>query len=170
MKKYYKIIIAIGLLIIVSCSRESSHEKENVADAFALVSNEVTPGDYVEIKFSKKNTVAEIGVMLGNIPIKAYSMGESYVFIMPVVSSGDYDVKLPEIDSDLILKLKVKEYISIAKPQEVIDDYLVKMDACFDIIKQNKSSVFAPTSAQTLILLNQLKEGMGCSNGRSRIC
>lgn len=144
--------------MLLSCSKDESGDQQEQTISYNLVKNEAEPGDYVEIKFTKKNPAQEVAVLLGSTAITAYEMEDSYVFIMPVLSPGSYEVRLPDINKDLALKLIVKTYTEITEPQTVIDDYLAKRDASFDAIIANKGSLTSPVSAQTLLVLDQIKE------------
>lgn len=159
MKKNYQTIIypILFLLFLGACSKEESASQQQDNVSVTLVKNEVEPGEYVEIKCNKKNPATEIKVLLGSIQVTAFAMGESYVFIMPVLAQGDYTIKIPQIN-DVGLNVKVKNYDPITEPQKVIDHYMASRDACFDAIVANKASLTSPTSARTLLVLDQLRQ------------
>src|SRR6187402_3539993 len=156
MEKTYKKLIflmAFVLLLTVSCSKDDSNdESENQIAAYALVSDVALPGEAVQIKSSKAVVESEIEVMLNNTPIKAYANGDSYVFIMPVLAPGNYTLKFHAADNDITLPLKVDNYVAITNPEEIINDFVVDRDKCFDLIKEKGSS------PETLLLIDQIKE------------
>jgi hypothetical protein len=138
---------------MVSCSKEETPEDKPVTQniTYSLVSNETLPGEVVEIKINKQITNSEIELILNNKPIKAYANGDySYVFITPVLASGDYTLKFT--DNDLSLKLKINSYTAIKNPEEVINEFVVNRDKCFEAIKEVGASL------ETLLLIDQIKE------------
>lgn len=157
MGKNYKklgVLILIGFLFLNSCSKEEGEDGPNVKETdYSLVSNEAVPGEVVEIKSAKSINGSETDVMINGTLVKAYaSGGSSYYFIMPVLASGNYELKMPNLNSDISLKLKVGDYVAITKPEQVINDFLVSRDKCFEQINKIGSS------AETLLLIDQIKE------------
>ena len=138
-------------MTVVSCSKNDTEASQG--STYNLVSNETLPGEAVEIKSNKPITESEISVMIDDKPVKAYANGEySYVFITPVLASGNYNLKFSVVNKDITLNLKVNNYVAITKPEEVISDFVVNRDKCFDAIKETGSSL------ETLILIDQIKE------------
>jgi hypothetical protein len=157
MKNYFKkrtLLLAVGCMLMLSCSKDDSKDESvNEVNTYSLVSDTTLPGEVVEIKTSVEITQPEIDVMLNNKAIKAYANGAySYVFITPVLTSGDYTLKLADSENENFLKLKVKDYVAITNPEEVINDFVVSRDKCFEAIKAVGSS------PETLLLIDQIKE------------
>lgn len=157
MKKHYFTLLSIVLFSIISCSKDEipkvQEDPITTVSKYTLVENEATPGDIVEIKSEQKITEQSINISLNNTKVDAYAVGEySYKFIVPAITSGNYDVKIPKTAEDLILKLKISPYTTIDKPEEIISSYVLKRDKCFEEI--NKSG----TSIETIILIDQIKQ------------
>lgn len=150
------IILFVGF-IIISCSKDDANNQSNT-DTLSLETKEALPGEIVEIKTNKTITLEEVNVVLGTETVKAYRINEkAYAFVLPVIATGNYDLKIPEINKDLALDFTVKMYAPITKPQDVIDDYIADRDECFEKIINNNSSI-NPVSPETVILINQIKE------------
>lgn len=156
MKKLNKklpLLATLVLLLIMSCSKTEEITPVEPSATYTLVSNETSPGEVVEIKVNKTMTNSEIEVLLNDKKIKAYSNGEySYVFITPVLDSGNYNLKFSVANSNVALNLMVRNYVAITNPENVISDFVVNRDKCFDIIKK------AGTSLETLMMIEQIKE------------
>lgn len=156
MGKNYKklsVLLLIGFLFLNSCSKEEESGPIIKDTDYSLVSTEVVPGEVVEIKSAKAINGSETDVTINDTHIKAYaSGGSSYYFIMPVLASGNYELKMPNLNSEISLKLKVGDYVAIAKPEQVINDFLLNRDKCFEQISKIGST------AETLLLIDQIKE------------
>ncbi|HAT81577.1 MAG TPA: hypothetical protein DCS17_09505, partial [Flavobacterium sp.] len=102
---------------------------------------------------------SDIDVVLNNTSIKAYKISDfSYIFTLPVIPSGKYDLKLPTLNKDLILNLTVKTYTPITNPTEVIAAYIVTRNKCFDEMSKNTSVVPFKTTPETLQMIDQIKQ------------
>lgn len=81
----------------MSCSKEEDNPTDEGQEiVLSLVSSKVLPGDAVQITSSHAIPLGEIEVLLNDKTIKAYSIDNyNYVFVLPVVNSGDYTLKVP---------------------------------------------------------------------------
>lgn len=153
------LLATLLLLLIMSCSKTEDVKTVEQGPIFNLATSEFTPGDIVEIKSNKAVTLSEIDIVLNNSTIKAYKMNDlSYVFTLPVIPSGNYELKLPTIDKNLILNLIVKTYTPITNPTEVIATYIVTRNKCFDEMSKNTSVVPFKTTPETLQMIDQIKQ------------
>jgi len=154
MKQFYKklsIFFTVGILLFTSCSKDET-TKEPTA-SYSLQSSETLPGEVVEIKTSKENKEQEIEVLLDGKPVKAYANGGySYVFMMPVLPSGNYDIILPSNKDNVTLKIKIGNYVAITNPEEVINEFINNRDESFEEIKK------MGTTPETLLLIDQMKQ------------
>lgn len=152
------------LFMIISCSKDDkleTPEPPTTISKFTLVETEATPGDIVEIKSEQKIIEQAITITLNNSSVNAYSTGEySYKFIVPVLNSGNYDIKLPNTDKNSVLTLKINSYTPINKPEEIIDDFILKRDKCFEEIKKIGSSL------ETITLIDQIKQEWDLQYGK----
>ena len=151
------VIFLIVLFSIISCSKDESQEVADTQSSsvlqYTLVETEATPGDIVEIKSEQKIIEEAINITLNNNTVNAYATSESsYKFIVPVLNSGNYDIKLPNLYKNSILTLKINTYTSITKPEEIIDGFILKRDKCFEEMKKIGSS------QETLTLIDQIKQ------------
>lgn len=162
MKKHLRklpLFASLFLLFIMSCSKQEDPVIIEESPIFTLVISEFTPGDIVEIKSNKTLMSSDIDIVLNNSTIKAYKLNDfSYVFTLPVIPSGKYDLKLPTINKDLILDLTVKTYTPITNPTEVIAAYIVTRNKCFDEMSKNISVIPFKTSLETLQMIDQIKQ------------
>lgn len=153
------LVASLFLLFSMSCSKQEDPVVIEESAIFTLVISEFTPGDSVEIKSNKALLSPDIDVVLNNTSIKAYKISDfSYIFTLPVIPSGKYDLKLPTINKDLILNLTVKTYTPIANPTEVIAGYVLTRNKCFDEMSKNTSVVPFKTSPETLQMIDQIKQ------------
>ncbi len=147
-------------LILAGCSKENQ-KKEDVPDliSLSLSADNALPGDAIIIKYNKKITSAETNIVLNAITVKGYASGDSaYVFVVPVIASGKVSVSIPGISQANGLELTIKDYTRISNPMAVIDEYVDKRNKSIDSVsKVVAGSNFQP-SAQSMILLNQIKE------------
>lgn len=154
MKQFYKklsIFFTVGILLFTSCSKDETTEEQKVS--YSLVSSETVPGEVVEIKTSKENKEQEIEVLLDGKPVKAYANGGySYVFMTPVLTSGNYDIILPSNKDNVTLKIKIGNYVAITKPEEVINEFISNRDESFEEIKK------IGATPETLLLIDQIKQ------------
>jgi hypothetical protein len=162
MKKHLRklpLFASLFLLFSMSCSKQDTPVIIEESAIFTLVTSEFTPGDNVEIKSNKALLSSDIDVVLNNTSIKAYKISDySYIFTLPVIPSGKYDLKLPTINKDLFLNLTVKTYTPIANPTEVIAGYVLTRNKCFDEMSKNTSVVPFKTSPETLQMIDQIKQ------------
>lgn len=145
------------LFLLTSCSKDENQDVVNTPTTtiskYTLVETEATPGDIVEIRSEQKVIEESINITLNNSSVNAYATGEySYKFIVPVLNSGNYDIKLPNLDENSILTLKINTYTSITKPEEIIDGFVIKRDKCFEEMKKIGSS------PEMLTLIDQIKQ------------
>lgn len=145
------------LFLLISCSKDENQEVANTpisaVSKYTLVETEATPGDIVEIKSEQKIIEQAINLTLNNSSVNAYAVGDySYKFIVPVINSGNYDIKLPNVDKNSILTIKIDTYTSITKPEEIIDGFILKRDRCFEEMKKIGSS------QEILTLIDQIKQ------------
>ncbi|MGK2860596.1 MAG: hypothetical protein ACSLE0_01570, partial [Chitinophagaceae bacterium] len=147
-------------IILAGCSKENQ-KKEDVSDliSLSLSADNALPGDAIMIKYNKKITSAETNIVLNASTVKGYASGDSaYVFIVPVIASGKVSVSIPGISQANGLELTIKYYTRISNPMAVIDEYVDKRNKSIDSVsKVVAGSNFQP-SAQSMILLNQIKE------------
>jgi len=162
MKKYLiklSILATVALVLLMSCSKNDDAKVDEPISAYVLVTDELTPGDIVEIKSDKTLTFSNVDIVLNNTTIKAYKISDfSFVFTLPVIPPGKYSLQLPTIDKNLILDLNVKTYIPITNPTQVIATYIVTRNECFEEMKKNTSVVQSPTSPETLLMIDQIKQ------------
>jgi hypothetical protein len=145
----------------IGCKKESATEteQENAKIVLSIDSTRVLPGDIVMMKSSKTISVAEVNITLSGRTVKGYASGDSaYVFTIPVIAPGALTVAIPDLQNANTVGLTVKDYTPISNPQTIIDDYISRRDKSIDsITKVVSGSNFQP-SAQSITLLNQLKE------------
>jgi uncharacterized protein (TIGR02145 family) len=145
------VFFTVGILLFTSCSKDET-TKEPTA-SYSLQSSETLPGEVVEIKTSKENKEQEIEVLLDGKPVKAYANGGySYVFMTPVLPSGNYNIILPSNKDNATLKIKIGDYVAITKPEEVINEFINKRDESFEEIKK------IGATPETLLLIDQMKQ------------
>ncbi|PXY45355.1 hypothetical protein [Flavobacterium hydrophilum] len=154
MKQFYKklsIFFTVVILLFTSCSKDETTKEEPAS--YSLLSSETLPGEVVEIKTSKENKEQEIEVLLDGKPVKAYANGGySYVFMTPVLPSGNYDIILPSNKDNVTLKIKIGNYVAITQPEEVINEFINNRDESFEEIKK------MGTTPETLLLIDQVKQ------------
>ncbi len=156
----------LSLPLILLCVFIAGCTKENKEDdsppeiiTLSLGATNALPGDAMLVNLNKKVSAAEINIMLSTVAVKGYASGDSsYVFIVPVIAPGNVSVSIAGITQANALQLTIKNYTRISDPMVIIDEYVDKRNKSIDsVTKVVTGSNFQP-SAQSMILLNQIKE------------
>ena len=134
-------LLSVFFATMVSCTVENgSAGVETGETVMSLSTNQVLPGDAVRLKSNTKILSAEIEVFLNEKVVKAYAIDDyNYVFILPVINSGDYILKVPAKSGTYDLMLNVGEYDAISNPDDVITDYVLNREKRFETIKNTSS-------------------------------
>lgn len=153
-------------ILIISCKKDTSSIDTTPppppppsTTMLATDMTQVSPGDLIIIKVSRKVPANEIDILFNTISIKGYANGDSSYFLYaPVAPVGDNLISIPSIQNSNKVNITVNNYVAISDPQLIINDYFDKTNKCLDSLTKVIPGVNIQPSSGTLLLFNQLKE------------
>lgn len=150
-------------LLLNGCKKEdatdSSNDTNGEETTLTLSFAQATPGDMLEIKLNKKVTENEVDIIFNMNTVKGYANGDStYMFIVPIVASGNVIITIPSFKGANPLSLTISKYEPIINPQTVINEFVEARNQSIDSITKVIPGRNYQASAESVILLNQLKE------------
>lgn len=153
--------VALLVLLSVACNKKDKGNTEPAPSpvTLSLDSGSALPGDALIVKLNKRITLSEVNIQLGSSSAKGYAHGDSaYVFLMPVLAPGSVSLSIPAIERSNTLSITVRNYTPVTNAQTVINNFVAKRNSSIDsITKVVAGSNFQP-SAESITLINQLKE------------
>lgn len=160
-----KVIYAIAiLLLLVTCKKQDTKQPDPTPPVVAKVlltlsRTNGTPGDIIEVRANTRVTDSEVAVVFNSITTKGYKTGDSvYLFVVPIITAGSATVAIPSLKNSNTPGFTVSNYTPIQNVQAVVTEFTTKRNNLIDSLIKVRPGYNLQPSAESIILLNQLKE------------